>query len=283
MKTTTKRAIAALPATLLLAMSLPASPAMAVTPWSQGFESDTDGWLELPGQEAVAGIKRVGSGYAGITSASGANHAVVTGPHMFTRFGGYTAEWDGTWSSAVDVYLDPAWGAGAGFDYSVAANGSNGAHKRDFIIHVAKDADTKHPARRGLEQHRQHTPHGPRDPAPRRDHRGGLVHRATHLPRQRGGAGRRYRSRRPGRPRRVHPDAEQPRGRHRHTRWQPLRLVHGAGRHPAGDRRLAADPPGAGAGPLLQHRLHPRRDHQGRPGTLADGWRIRCRDRHQGR
>ena len=142
MNRTTKRAIAALPATLLLAMSLPTSPAMAVTPWNQGFESDTDGWLELPGQEAVAGIKRVGSGYAGITSASGDNHAVVTGPHMFTRFGGYTAEWDGTWSSEVDVYLDPAWEAGAGFDYSVAANGSNGAHKRDFIVHLAKDADT---------------------------------------------------------------------------------------------------------------------------------------------
>lgn len=63
MNRNTKRgAIAALPATLLLAMSLPASPALAVTPWNQGFESDTDGWLELPGEEAVAGIKRVGSG-----------------------------------------------------------------------------------------------------------------------------------------------------------------------------------------------------------------------------
>jgi hypothetical protein len=138
MKRATKKTIAIVPATMLLAMALPA-PAFAVTSWSQGFESDTDGWLE---NDPAARIARVASGTAGITSASGSNHAVMTGEGMFTRFGSYAKEWDGTWTAEVDVYLDPAWNAGDGFDYSVAANGSDGNHQRDFIFHVTKDTST---------------------------------------------------------------------------------------------------------------------------------------------
>jgi hypothetical protein len=37
------------------------------------------------------------------------------------------------------VYLDPSWAAGQGFDYSVAATGSDGNHQRDYIFHVPND------------------------------------------------------------------------------------------------------------------------------------------------
>ena len=138
MRITTRKRLAVLPAATLLALAV-GSPAYAVTNWSQGFESHTDGWIEL---EPAAGIQRVASGYNGIESSAGSNHAVMTAPHMFTRFDSYDAEWDGTWKAAIDVYLDPSWDAGAGFDYSVAANGSDGKHQRDFIVHVTKDTST---------------------------------------------------------------------------------------------------------------------------------------------
>ena len=42
----------------------------------------------------------------------------------------------------IKIYLDPSWPAGVGFDYSVAANGSDGNHQRDYIFHVTKDTFT---------------------------------------------------------------------------------------------------------------------------------------------
>ena len=135
MKNSTKRAAAIVPATLLIAMGIHA-PVSAVTDWKQGFESDTAGWFE---NSESARIARVASGHDGIVSSSGANHAVISGPGMFTRFGAYDAEWDGTWTAEIDVYLDPTWDPGAGFDYSVAANGSDNKHRRDFVFHVTKD------------------------------------------------------------------------------------------------------------------------------------------------
>src|SRR5690606_24315249 len=87
-------------------------------------------------------------GWGGITSAGGGYHAVVddgdgssgseTGP--FTRFGGYSDTWTGGFTTSLDIYLDPTWAAGSGFDYSVAANNKLGEHLRDFIFHVAKDS-----------------------------------------------------------------------------------------------------------------------------------------------
>lgn len=61
----------------------------------------------------------------------------------FSRFDGYTSTWpvDG-WVAETDIYLDPSWATSSGFDYSVAANGSDNLHQRDFIFHVTKDAST---------------------------------------------------------------------------------------------------------------------------------------------
>lgn len=112
----------------------------AVTSWDQGFETDTAGWVD-GGSYGL--ITRTATGTNGVTSSEGSWHAVATevvsGP--YTRFGGYSDSWPGTWTTETDVYLDTAWANGSGFEYSVAANGSNNAHRRDFVFHVTKDSD----------------------------------------------------------------------------------------------------------------------------------------------
>jgi hypothetical protein len=129
-----KKAVAVVPATLLLAMAMPTS-AFAVSGYAQDFEKDTAGW------EATEGtFTRTAQG-SGRVASSGSHYAVMSEAGAFTRFAGYSDQWDGAWSTTTDVYLDPAWGTGAGFDYSVAATGSDGKHLRDFILHAAKDGD----------------------------------------------------------------------------------------------------------------------------------------------
>lgn len=53
--------------------------------------------------------------------------------------GGYSSVWTGDWAVQTAIYLDPAWTTGAGFEYSVAASGSDGDHQRDFVFSVARD------------------------------------------------------------------------------------------------------------------------------------------------
>jgi len=101
----------------------------------QGFETDTSGWY---GQ-----VTRVATGTNGIASSEGSYHAIFDASSApFTRFEGYSAVWPGSWKIETDIYLDPSWGTSQGFDYSVAASGSDGGHQRDFIFHVNNDAST---------------------------------------------------------------------------------------------------------------------------------------------
>ena len=58
------------------------------------------------------------------------------GSGPFTRFDGYRAKFVDGLTSGVKVYLDTGWGENQGFEYSVAANGSDGNHQRDFVFHV---------------------------------------------------------------------------------------------------------------------------------------------------
>jgi len=116
----------------------------ATTVWDQGFETDTDGWLDAD-DEWYGTVTRVPSSTDGVTSSEGAYHAVCAGDAdsaPFTRFDGYRNTWPGTWTAEVDIYLDPSWVPGQGFDYSVAATGSDGNHQRDYIFHVTKDSST---------------------------------------------------------------------------------------------------------------------------------------------
>ncbi len=96
------------------------------TTWHQGFEGDTSGWEDST-NGWYGSIERVPSGEDGITSSEGDYHAVVeedANSAPFSRFDGFRDEWSGDWTAEIDVYLDPAWDLGTGFDYSVAATGT---------------------------------------------------------------------------------------------------------------------------------------------------------------
>lgn len=106
-------------------------PGNVAVSWFQGFETDVVDW---------SAAVQVPSGSDGLTSPAGSFHGRVPGG-AFSRFGAYSDTWPGAYVAEVDVYLDPAWSAGAGFDYSVASSGADGAHRRDFIFHVGVVAD----------------------------------------------------------------------------------------------------------------------------------------------
>lgn len=99
--------------------------------WFQGFEIDAIDW---------SGTTRVSSGTNGIMSSTGAFHGEATSGAS-TRFNAYSSVWPGDYTTEIDVYLNPAWAVGQGFDYSVATNGTTNAHRRDFIFHVGVHAD----------------------------------------------------------------------------------------------------------------------------------------------
>ena len=116
--------------------------------YEQGFEKNTSGWFD-DSTDGYGDITRVRTGYDGIKSADDRFHAIVTqsgpagdesGPVL--RFDGYSSDWSGDWTAQIKVYLDTNMALGEGFDYSVAAQGSNDAHRRDFIFHVTKDTST---------------------------------------------------------------------------------------------------------------------------------------------
>jgi hypothetical protein len=127
--------------------------------WDQGFEIDDSGWTDDATEPGYGLLSRVASGTGGIASSDGGWHATAEGvagdcPQYvidrgiptcyygpFSRFDGYRDTWAGTWTAELDVYLDPAWSVGEGFDYSVAATGSDGNHQRDYIFHVGVHSD----------------------------------------------------------------------------------------------------------------------------------------------
>lgn len=120
-----------------------AGPAMAFpVVWNQGFETGTDGWFDY---DSI--VSQASSGTNGIASAAGDYHALLTAPDVgntgaFTRFDGYRDTWTGGLVTSTDFYCDVNWALGTGFEYSVAANGSDGNHQRDFIFHITKDTST---------------------------------------------------------------------------------------------------------------------------------------------
>jgi len=112
--------------------------------YHQGFENNIGGWFDS-NDGWFGEVTRVSSGTNGIPSSVGDWHAIFEGDEdsaPFSRFDGYVDTWSGTWSAELDIYLDPNWITSQGFDYTVAANGSDGNHQRDFIFHVNKDAST---------------------------------------------------------------------------------------------------------------------------------------------
>lgn len=120
------------------AMLALATSASAGTLWSNGFESNANGWFALPGTAT-----RVASGTGGITSASGNYHAQVTGG-AFTRWGEYNFGAGGAtptafkeYTTSLDIYLDMNVSAAndSRFNYTSAINKSDGSgHLRDFVF-----------------------------------------------------------------------------------------------------------------------------------------------------
>lgn len=109
---------------LVVAMATTAAALGAI--YSQDFSDNADDWfgtvVHNPGSE---------------TATLGGD-----GSTPYSRFDGYRDSWTGNWAAEIDVYLDPDWDAGEGFDYTVASSASDGNHLRDYIFHVAKDTST---------------------------------------------------------------------------------------------------------------------------------------------
>lgn len=95
-------------------------------PYFNGFETDTADWT---------GADRVASGTNGVNSADGSWHAEVG--TAFTHWGAYSDTFPATgYTTAVDVYLDPAGGDtnDTRFDFTSAINNPAGTHQRDFVF-----------------------------------------------------------------------------------------------------------------------------------------------------
>lgn len=100
--------------------------------YSQDFSADASGWAS-------------GGNYGNVVYNATDGNALMTGtargPYSYYGDGTapyqYRATWpaDG-WSTIIDIYLDPSWAAGTGFDFSVAASKQDESHLRDFIFHV---------------------------------------------------------------------------------------------------------------------------------------------------
>lgn len=117
-----KRALLVFIAALLMSLTW-ITPASAATfyLWQQDFTTDTTDWQGPVTHNAGDGTATVGQG-------------------AFSRFGMYRSTFPGDYVAELDVYLDPSWALGEGFEYTVASSRSNGTHLRDFVFHIASTA-----------------------------------------------------------------------------------------------------------------------------------------------
>ena len=113
----------------------------------EDFDRGQNTVLDAENADWYGSIQKVRSGKAGnIDSSENSKfHAIVapdasypTGP--FTRFDGYAEAGQAfqAFNTSVDVYLDESWPVGEGFEWDVAATGTDGAHQQDFVIHVQR-------------------------------------------------------------------------------------------------------------------------------------------------
>ncbi len=118
-----RRALLVLAAALLMTLTVNGTATAATYYlWQQDFTTDSTDWqgpvLYNPG-EGTATVKE----------------------GAFSRFGEYRSTFPGDYVAGLDVYLDPAWASGEGFQYTVASSNSSGEHLRDFVFHVARTDD----------------------------------------------------------------------------------------------------------------------------------------------
>ncbi|MCJ1960467.1 beta strand repeat-containing protein [Novosphingobium mangrovi (ex Hu et al. 2023)] len=115
---------------------------MTLTRIFENFESGTGPFLTFGGDIDLINEASLSNG---IASASGSAHLRI-GPSTegtaFTRFDGYRTGDDAGLATRITIYLDTGMASGEGFEYSVAANGANGLHLRDFVFHVTQDTSS---------------------------------------------------------------------------------------------------------------------------------------------
>ncbi len=124
-----------------ISLTITGSNDAPVLGFSQSFETDTAGITTGDGYGA---IQVVPSGTNGIQAPDGGDYAIITeadGSGPFTRFGSSSAEFVDGLQTEVKVYINAEWGENEGFQYTVAANGSDGVHQRDFVFRVRSDGE----------------------------------------------------------------------------------------------------------------------------------------------
>lgn len=110
-----------------------------ISRFEQDFESGAANWF---GGTSVGTVEDS-------NAPSGAHVLKIVGTAN-TNFGSYSSEFAGGYTTRISFYIDPnALVAGQGFNWDVASSTQNshlptasGGFLRDFIFHVAKDADT---------------------------------------------------------------------------------------------------------------------------------------------
>ncbi|WP_187270942.1 HYR domain-containing protein [Neolewinella aurantiaca] len=114
-------------------------PMVEAVDYLENFEGTENSFIDYDGGTMTI----TASGTNGVTSFEGGFHGVAnqgnTGP--FGRLGGYSSEFGNGYRVESKIYIDltdAQVAAGTyGFDLSVAANGADGVHQRDFVFHVS--------------------------------------------------------------------------------------------------------------------------------------------------
>ncbi len=123
------------------------APARGATIYSNGFETDTAGWDVFGGTNDAT---RVASGTHGITSAAGSFHAEAAGPNngqtddgsAATNWGGYSSNFNGGFTTSLDIYLKYGTSNDTRFDWDSAVSTSGGGFLRDFVFNAGFYNDT---------------------------------------------------------------------------------------------------------------------------------------------
>jgi hypothetical protein len=126
--------------------------------WHQGFEHNTEGWItdDTAGAAGWCGdITRYERGSGPVTPSVGHGYAVVEhgacndfydddpvwsrGSGPYAPFGGYSDSWPQSgFVAELDIYLDPGWAEGTGFDFYVSMQMLNEGSLRYLLFPVSR-------------------------------------------------------------------------------------------------------------------------------------------------
>jgi len=96
------------------------------------FATDNGGWTLYGSSTITPSADGLSAIFTGDASNGRGPYTLFDGMQYAFPQGGFKTE--------IQIYLDPSWSVGEGFDYSVALSRQNGDHLRDFVFHVAKQS-----------------------------------------------------------------------------------------------------------------------------------------------